>query len=150
MSSSRMLGWALRAARRGASSVIRRSHLWSVMMAATTSKLAPPTGSGKHQAWLPTDHFEKPLEETCPNHLYPVKHKLKNCNMMKNIMAPGSLAQGMEVNEVPDEGNTTPFLGEDVVMTIYDGRPSPRMHHVCNPSIGTLGHYSWGCMNAEM
>jgi hypothetical protein len=31
----------------------------------------------KRQAQLPVDHFEKLLEATCPNHTYPVKHKLK-------------------------------------------------------------------------
>jgi hypothetical protein len=30
--------------------------------------------------------------------------------MMKNFMTSGSLARGMEVNDVPDEGNMTPFL----------------------------------------
>jgi hypothetical protein len=48
-------------------------------------------GSGKHQAWLPTNHFEKLLEETCLNHAYPVKHKLRDYGMMKNFMASGSL-----------------------------------------------------------
>jgi hypothetical protein len=31
-------------------------------------------GSRTHQAWPPMDHFEKVLEETCPNHTYPIKH----------------------------------------------------------------------------
>jgi hypothetical protein len=48
--------------------------------------------SGKSCAWLPTDHFEKLLEETCLNYAYPVKHKLRDCDMMKNFMATGSLA----------------------------------------------------------
>jgi hypothetical protein len=38
------------------------------------------------------DHFEKHLEETCPNHAYPVNHKLRDYGMMKNFMASGSLA----------------------------------------------------------
>jgi hypothetical protein len=49
-------------------------------------------GSGKHQVRPPIDHFEKLLEETCLNHTYPVKHKLRDCDMMKNFMALGSLA----------------------------------------------------------
>jgi hypothetical protein len=36
-------------------------------------------GSGKHRAQHPTDHFEKVLEETCSNHAYPIKHKLRDC-----------------------------------------------------------------------
>jgi hypothetical protein len=43
-----------------------------VMCTSATSR------SDKRQAWLPTDHFRKLLEEACPNQVYPVKHKLKN------------------------------------------------------------------------
>jgi hypothetical protein len=47
--------------------------------------------SGKRQArWL-TDHFERLLEESCLNHAYRVKHKLKDYDMMKNFMTSGSL-----------------------------------------------------------
>jgi hypothetical protein len=34
------------------------------------------TGSGKHQARPPMDHFERLLREACPNHAYAVKYKL--------------------------------------------------------------------------
>jgi hypothetical protein len=107
-------------------------------------------GSGKHQVWPPIDHFEKLLEETCPNRTYPIKHKLRDCGMMKNFMVSGSLAQGMVVNEVPDEGDMMPFLREDVVMMIYDGRPSPGMRRVSNTCLGTLAHCGWGCRNMGM
>jgi hypothetical protein len=40
----------------------------------------------KAQARQPTDHFKKLLEATCPNHTYPVKHRLKECTMMKNYI----------------------------------------------------------------
>jgi hypothetical protein len=93
-------------------------------------------GSGKHQARPPTDHFEKLFEESCPNHAYHIKHKLNDCGMMENFMASGSLARGMEVNEVTDEGDTTPFPEEDAVMTIYDSHPVPEMRRVSNPSLG--------------
>jgi hypothetical protein len=33
----------------------------------------------KRQAQQPADHFEKVLEATCPNHTYPVGHRLKEC-----------------------------------------------------------------------
>jgi hypothetical protein len=49
------------------------------------------SGSDKRQAWLPTNHFEKLLEEDCPNHAYPIKHKLRDYDMMKSFMASGSL-----------------------------------------------------------
>jgi hypothetical protein len=32
------------------------------------------------------DHFKKLLKATCPNHTYPVRHKLKECTMMDNYM----------------------------------------------------------------
>jgi hypothetical protein len=53
-------------------------------------------GSGKCQAQPPMDHFEKLLEETCPNHAYSVKHKHWDCGMIKNFMASGSLTRGMK------------------------------------------------------
>jgi hypothetical protein len=37
----------------------------------------------KHQTQQLSDPFKKPLEATCPNHAYPVKHKLKECTMIK-------------------------------------------------------------------
>jgi hypothetical protein len=40
----------------------------------------------KCQVWQPVDHFEKLLKVTCLNHTYPIKHKLKECTMMKNYM----------------------------------------------------------------
>jgi hypothetical protein len=49
------------------------------------------TGSGKCQAQPPTDHFEKLMEETCLNHTYPVKHKLRDYDMIKNLMTSGSV-----------------------------------------------------------
>jgi hypothetical protein len=43
----------------------------------------------KHQARQPVDHFKKLLEATCPNHVYLIRHKLKECTMMKNYMTTG-------------------------------------------------------------
>jgi hypothetical protein len=42
----------------------------------------------------PADHFENLLEVTCPNLAYHVKHKLKECSMMKNYMTTGGVAKG--------------------------------------------------------
>jgi hypothetical protein len=106
--------------------------------------------SGKRQVRLPTDHFERLLEETCLNHAYPIKHKLRDCGVMKNIMAPRSLARGMEVDDVPDEGSMTPLPGEDAVMTIYDERPSSAMCRVSILSLGTPARCSWGCKNVRI
>jgi hypothetical protein len=79
--------------------------------------------SGKHQARPPIDHFKKLLEEAYPNHAYPVKHKLRDCDMMKNFMISGFRTQGIELDEVTDESDMMPFPGEAAFMTVYGGRP---------------------------
>jgi hypothetical protein len=43
----------------------------------------------KRQAWQSKDHFVKLLEVACPNHKYPIKHKLKDCTTIKNFMTSG-------------------------------------------------------------
>jgi hypothetical protein len=60
--------------------------------------------------------------------------------MMKNFMALGSFTQGVELNEVPNEGDMMPFPREDAVMMIYDGPPSPRVRLLSNLSPGTPAH----------
>jgi hypothetical protein len=37
------------------------------------------------------DYFKQLLEEAFPNHAYPVRHKLKECGMMRSFMNSGSL-----------------------------------------------------------
>jgi hypothetical protein len=113
----------------------KERHQETATMVDNDGGINKQAGGGKHQVRLPTDHFVKLLEETCLNHAYPIKHKLRDCDMMKNFMASGSLARGMEVNEVPNEGNTMPFPREETVMMTYDGCPSPGMRHVCIPGI---------------
>jgi hypothetical protein len=47
-----------------------------------------------YQALQPTDHIEKLLEAICPNHADPIRHKLKECTMIKNYMTTGALTKG--------------------------------------------------------
>jgi hypothetical protein len=47
------------------------------------------SGINKHQVQPPTDHFKRLLEETCLNYAYPVKHKLRDCSMMKSFITSG-------------------------------------------------------------
>jgi hypothetical protein len=77
----------------------------------------------KHQAWLPRDHFEKLHEVRCPNHTYPVKHKLKECTMMKNYKTMGSLARSTKPEDDSVGKAAAPSLVEKAVMSIY-GRPA--------------------------
>jgi hypothetical protein len=108
------------------------------------------TGSSKRQAHPPIDHFKKLLKETCPNYAYPVKHKLRDCNMMKTFMTTGSPHRSMEVDEAPGEGDTTHSPGEDTVMTIYGGCPSLGMHHTFDPSLGIPSRCGWGSRSVEI
>jgi hypothetical protein len=75
----------------------------------------------KHQVWLPVDPFEKLLEMTCPNHTYPVKHKLKECTMMKNYMTTGTFARSKKPEGDSAGKVASPFPEEKVVMLIYGG-----------------------------
>jgi hypothetical protein len=79
--------------------------------------------SDKRQARLPTHHFKRLLEETCPNHRYPIGHKLKDYDMMRSFMTSGSLTWGTELDEDPGGSDTTPFPRENALMTVYGGCP---------------------------
>jgi hypothetical protein len=71
----------------------------------------------------PIDHFKRLLEEVCPNHAYPVKHKLKDCGMTQCFMTSGTLTWGAELDEGPNGSNTMPFPEENAVMMVFEGRP---------------------------
>jgi hypothetical protein len=75
----------------------------------------------KCQARHPTVYFETLLEATCPNYVYPIKHMLKECTMMKNYMTSGALAKGKKPEEDTRGKATAPFPEEEVVMSIYGG-----------------------------
>jgi hypothetical protein len=87
--------------------------------------------SGKRQVHLPTDHIKRLLEEAYPNHMYPIKHELKDGDMMRNFMASGSLTRGRELEENPGRSDAMPFSGEDAVVTVYDGRPESVSRSPC-------------------
>jgi hypothetical protein len=79
------------------------------------------------------DHFEKLLEVTCPNHTYPIKHKLKECPMMKNYMTTGNLARSKKPEGDLAGKEVTPFPEEKAVMSIYD-EPPPMSHAASSSS----------------
>jgi hypothetical protein len=81
------------------------------------------THSDKCQARPPMDHFKRHMDETCPNHAYPVRHKLKECVMMRSFITSGSLTWGAELDEGSDGSNTTHFPRENAVLTVYGGCP---------------------------
>jgi hypothetical protein len=55
---------------------------------------------------------------TCLNHSYPVKHKLKDCTMMKNFMTSGAPSWGRNPEGDLNVKDATPVPGEVVVVTI--------------------------------
>jgi hypothetical protein len=109
-----------------------------------TGRIAIAERSNKRQVRPLMDHFMWFLEEACPNHAYPIRDKLKDCDMMKCFMIWGSPTWGMELNEDPAGSNTIPFPGEDVVMAVYAGSPPPRRHHMSNLSPRAPTHCGWG------
>jgi hypothetical protein len=66
----------------------------------------------RHKAQQPNDHFEKLLKATYPNHAYPVKHKLKECTMMKNYMASWALSKGKNPEGDLGERSPPPSVGK--------------------------------------
>jgi hypothetical protein len=86
-------------------------------------RVATVEHSNKRQERPPTYHFKRLLEESYPHHAYPVRHKLKDYDMMKSFMISRSLTRGTKLDEDSGESNTMSFSGEDAIMTIYGGRP---------------------------
>jgi hypothetical protein len=103
----------------------------------------------KCQARPLTDHFERLLKEACPNNAYPIKHKLKDCGMMKSFMTLESLTWGAGLEEDPGGSNTMPFPMENTVMVVYGGHPPSvrRCESNLSPMTSTrcgLGHRGSG------
>jgi hypothetical protein len=90
--------------------------------------------------WWPTYHFERLLEEACPNNTYTIKHRLKDYDMMKNFMTSGSLIWDRELKEESGRRGVIPFPREDAVTMVYDGCSPPGRHHVSNSSPRTPTH----------
>jgi hypothetical protein len=53
--------------------------------------ISTTTPNGRRLARTPRDYFKRLLEEACPNHAYPVRHKLKDCGMIQSFITSGSL-----------------------------------------------------------
>jgi hypothetical protein len=85
-------------------------------------RITTATHNDKRQARPPMDHFRRLLEEAYPIHVYPVRHKLKDCDMMKSFMISGYFTQGTELEEDLGGSNTMPFPMEDTIMIVYGGR----------------------------
>jgi hypothetical protein len=112
-------------------------------------RVATTVHSDKHQARPPTDHFKKLLEDAYPNHAYPIRHKLQDCDMMKSPMISRSPTRGAELDEDPGGSNTVPFPGENTVITVYGGRRPRGTDRVSKLSPEPLTHYGWGARRCK-
>jgi hypothetical protein len=100
--------------------------------------------SNKHLARSPTDHFRRLLEVACPDHVYPIRHKLEDYDMMKSFMISGSFTQGIELNEDLGGSNTIPFPEEDTVMTVCGGGLPLERRHMSKLCSRPPTHCGWG------
>jgi hypothetical protein len=55
--------------------------------------------------------------------MYPVRHKLNECTMMKNYMTMKTFARGKNPKGDSTGKAATPFPKEKAVMSIYGGPP---------------------------
>jgi hypothetical protein len=55
----------------------------------------------KRQPQQPTNQFEKLVKATYPNHTYPIRHKLKECTMMKNYMTTKTFSRVRKLKDDP-------------------------------------------------
>jgi hypothetical protein len=81
------------------------------------------TRSSRRMVRSPIEHFKRLLEKACPNHAYPVRHKLKDYEMMRSYMTSGSLTWGAEPGKGPDRSDATPFPEEIAIMMVVGGHP---------------------------
>jgi hypothetical protein len=66
------------------------------------------------------DHPKKLLEATYLHHLYPFKHKLNDCTMMKKFVTSGAFSKGRKSGGDPGGKSAVPIPGEAEVATIFD------------------------------
>jgi hypothetical protein len=81
------------------------------------------TRSSRRMVRSPIEHFKRLLEKACPNHAYPVRHKLKDYEMMRSYMTSGSLTWGAEPGKGPNRSDATPFPEEIAIMMVVGGHP---------------------------
>jgi hypothetical protein len=74
----------------------------------------------KRQTRQPKDHFEKLLEAACLHHSYSVKHKLKDCTLMKKFVTLGAFSKDRKLGGDPGGKSAAPIPGKAEVMTIFD------------------------------
>jgi hypothetical protein len=99
-------------------------------VAAVERKTSRPKGNPTKPT-LSKDRFERLLDASCPHHEVPVKHTLKECQLMKNYvngtLKPRTADQSKKGGLSPDndDGAGAAFPGEDgAVHMIFGGSPA--------------------------
>jgi hypothetical protein len=100
-------------------------------------------GRFRHRERLPTDHLKRLLKEACPNHAYPIRHKLKDCDMMMSFMTSGFPTWGTGLDEDPGGSDMMHFPRENTVMMVCEGRPPLGRCHVSKQSPRPPTHCGW-------
>jgi hypothetical protein len=75
---------------------------------------------------------------------HPIRHKLKDYDMMKSFMILGSFTRGTELDKDPSGSDTMPFPREDVVMTVHGGCLTLERYHMSKLSLGPPTCCGWG------
>jgi hypothetical protein len=109
-----------------------KRHRDDNFVAAVERKASRPKGNPAKPA--PTrDHFERFLDAPCPHHEVPIKHTLRECQLMKNYvkgtLKPKTADQPEKQGPSPDNDDVAgaAFPGEDgVVHMIFGGSPARR------------------------
>jgi hypothetical protein len=71
------------------------------------------------------DHFKKMLENPCPYHEGPMKHTLKDCNLMKSYLGGKNKSQDAARAGATKNAEHDKFPKEDgAVMMIFGGTPA--------------------------
>jgi hypothetical protein len=76
------------------------------------------------------DHSKKLLEEACSNRAYPIRHKLKDCGIMRSFMTSRFLTWGAELDECLDGSDMTPFPEKTSSLWSLEDAPTGEAQHV--------------------
>jgi hypothetical protein len=85
----------------------------------------------KRQARQSADHLEKLLDATYPNHTYRIRHKLKECTMVKNYMTTWTFGRSKKPEGDWMGKAAAPFPEGKVAMSSYCRLPPPPIESRC-------------------
>jgi hypothetical protein len=90
-------------------------HGWETV-SSSMGRISATTHSDWRSARTPIDYFKRLHEEACQNDTYPIRHKLKDCDMMRSLVTSLSLTWGTKPDEGPNGSDATPFPKENAMI----------------------------------